>query len=139
MYDMEIFLEWPLTFLLVYFFYYLGKEWVFFHWKYMMNLLPLANNTGAGHERLLSWHPFMEIRNYDIMYFSQAKTSIPYSMQLLCIVHETLALLKSMAKIVVFNWSRISLLFLLHLWIFNVSLQISQQVVKGYKGIYNSI
>lgn len=48
------------------YFYYLVKEQAFFPLENMINLLIVVN-TGAGHERVLSHHPFIEIRNYDIV------------------------------------------------------------------------
>lgn len=73
---------------------------------------------GGGQERILSWPPFIEIRIYGIVCLAQTKTSILYLMQLLYTACETLALLKSIVKIIVFSWSRISLLFLVYRWIF---------------------
>lgn len=44
-----------------------------------MGIFPIGkydesvNNTGTGQERILSCHPFIEIRNYDIVCLAQAK------------------------------------------------------------------
>lgn len=58
-------------------------------------------------------HPFMEIRNYEPGCLAHSKISIQYNF-----LHKTLAPLKSMAKVIAFSWSGVSLLFLIFIWIF---------------------